>query len=306
MRVRIEPLVMINSAPYLIIFVLLGAVFLDYHLKYRAKDRRTKDHKAARRVLLGILVGGILAQQGLSISKDHRKKLEDLVQQKAFASNIAELKSEFASKSAVINSNQLDLMRKNRELVTALVTNSSVDANTRSKILAADQQFETVNADVVDLNAWREDWSRRQSMNALQARETTSKGEKGLWDACVPVHDYTIRRLEWLLGEIGRQKNETLNSNFKGIPSTLMSGPIAELRLGTNGFWHFMISVGGMPHPHLHVTPKLGTVSINVAVNPSEIVIGGAHGAYSDHRKIINTALKDFLAEVAFKEPTNK
>jgi hypothetical protein len=284
--------------PWMITCILLLAVAVEYRLKHVASDRRTSEHKTLRRILLWIACCGIVAQQGLLVLKDQKNKKEDAEKNRAHKAQLDELKSDFAARSTVINSNQLDLAQRQRELVTALVTNSTVDASTRAKIQVADQQFQKVNADVVDLNAWRQDLIKRQSMNALQAKEATAKAEKELWEACVPIHDYTVRRLEWILGELGRQRKETLESNFKGIPPTIINGPIAELRLGTNTHWHFTISVGGMPHPHLFVSPKTGSKKFTVAANSQEVIVGGVNGNHSNYREVIDTALKDYLASI--------
>jgi len=173
-ELKMDCLPYILSAGLVVLLIIREVV--DYHIKTVANDRRTKQHKILRGWLFGIALLLPIANQGIVALNDSRK-----------ARKVDEQTKESKERQITINSNQLDLGRKFEAILLTMVTNSSIDAAMRSEILAAEKQFKAISGDVVDLNAWIGDKSRRRALDELQARQTAKKSEMLVWDGTVRV-----------------------------------------------------------------------------------------------------------------------
>jgi len=235
--------------PYAISIVLLLSVVFEYRLKYIDKDGRTIDHKRTRRIVLGIAIFSILAQQGVTGMKDHRRSKADAV---------------LRGKVDTANTNIGNLLTHQSELLSAISTNNAIDPKLRVEILEHSRAVEVVSADVSELEQWKTDFrneeaARKQREDAARLKHEILLTEQGVaargrvertWKRANQLYDFIIRTLQEAVHGAAKAKGEKVFSDYAGLPLAPIgdkSVHVAGITTGTNLAWRFEVSAEGIP-----------------------------------------------------------
>jgi len=235
---------------YGISFVLLVSVIFEYRLKYIAKDGRTIEHKRTRRIVFGIAILSILAQQCVTGIKDHRKSKADAL---------------LRGKVDTATTNIEKLLIHQSELLSALSTNTAIDPRLRVEILEHSRAVELVSADISELEQWKTDFkneqaARKQGEDAARLKHEILLTEQGVaaqgrvertWKRANQLYDFIIRTLQEAVHGAAKAKGEKVFSDYAGLPLAPIgdkSVHIAGITTGTNLGWRFEVSAEAIPN----------------------------------------------------------
>jgi len=234
---------------YGISIVLLASFILEHRLKYIAKDGRTIDHKRTRRIVFGIGIFSILAQQGVTELKDRRRSKADVV---------------LRGKVDIANTNIGKLLTHQSELLAALSTNNAIDPNLRVEILEHSRAVELVSADISELEQWKTDFKNehaasKQREDAARLKNKISLTEQGVaaqgrvertWKRAKQFYDFIIRTLQEALYGIAKRNGDKVFSDYAGLPKAPIGDKpvhVASMTTGTNLGWRFEVSADASP-----------------------------------------------------------
>jgi hypothetical protein len=258
------------AAPVLFVLSVLQ-IRWEYQLKYVFKDGRTKANRRLRKGLLYLtlvlffvnqFVAGQKAENLNSQINTLNSNQTNLVQK--FDNERQSLNAQITnltSQSSVINSNQLNLSQQYQLLLSELATNSSIDLNMRQHIVDATKQFEVVDSQVFDWNAWQAALGHQRELLKIQ-RDRTLEEQQTYYTQCKPMFDYAIRTLKDMSGKVAAIKRDAALSDYKGLPSvinvSLASELVAEIKFQTNSTWSFQVILNEPGLKHLRIVCKNG------------------------------------------------
>jgi hypothetical protein len=236
-------------ASYGISIILFASVIMEYRLKYIDKDGRTIDHKRTRRLVLGIAILSIFAQQGVTEIKDRTRSKATAV---------------LRGKIDTANTNIAKLLIHQSELLSALSTNQAIDPKLRVEILEHSRAVELVSADISELEQWKTDFrneqaARKQREDAGKLKHQISLAEQGAaaqgrvdrtWKRANQFYDFIVRTLQETVHGIAKGKGDKVFSDYAGLPAaTIGDKPIhvASITTGTNLGWFFKVSAEAIP-----------------------------------------------------------
>jgi hypothetical protein len=222
--------------------LLAASVVFGYRLAHVDRDRRTKAHKRTRIIVLIIALATIVAQQ-----------------------IVKEVETRMRSKGETALRGKVDaLITQNRDLLTALSTNTAISPQLRAEILEHSRAVELVSDDVSELEKWKTDFKNEQAaakrkLDATKLKQQIAGAEHAAmlqrrvdqtWKHATQLYDFIIRTLQQSVQSTAKTKGDKVFSDYAGLPPAPPSGKqinIASITTGTNFGWSFQISAEALP-----------------------------------------------------------
>jgi hypothetical protein len=294
----------------LVVILTVIQIWWDYLLKYFFKDARTNEHKSLRKRFLVLTLSLFVLNQFIGIVNSHQKDQQAKSDKQELTRQIGLLTNQLS----IINSSQVNLKRS----IDSLSANPSIDPTARAAMIESKKQYEVIDSQVVDVNAWMSELADKRTLSKIQreqAQQKTQEEEKPIIEQCSPIFDYTIRKLQSIIAQLAKTNGVEITSTYVEIPSTLQSNitKVAEVSAGTNSVWNFSASIThftpaspfsppqlrimfSQNHFNLFVSPTLYTKEVNTMIRvPNEDPILGK-GSLEDYKSIIDEALRNLIA----------
>jgi len=241
-------------------------------------------------------------------------------------------KKELSAQISVVT-NQLNIVNSLRQkyesLVDRVLTNTSINTETRQSIIDADRtNFEVLNSQLNDANAWEEKLRGRlrDDRAALQIKnEKALAAEQLYYEKCCFYYNYTIPIFTEKLKEIAKKRGEIVISSFHGVPTSVSPDigvtNLGEIKFQTNTNWSFQIKIrdksGGQRRlviedgdNHLEISPWLDNLNTHLHLPTGEWI--SIEKPAAEYKETINSALEDLIGAVLIaidnkhSNPTNK
>ncbi len=302
-----------------LIILAVVLIWWEYRLKYHFDDGRTITHKNWRKRVLWLTLGLFVLNQINSLQKDNQAKSDkqELTRQINYLTN----------QLSTVNSNQSTLQRQHQSLLNELATNSFISLDLRQRIIDNNRQFEVVDSQVGDLNAWADNLRRRATTSRIQSKLQREKHlnalQSGYQDNIV-YYDYAITSLTRKLGNAAVLNADKVVSDYHGLPTmiSLDVGEInvAEVKFQKNADWDFKVFFEGIQvdgRRHLIIKNKCGSLEISASVAvglintyvhlPEGETIPNENKPIMDYKKVIDDG-EELLIGAAFDQfsSTNK
>jgi len=320
-----------------ILLVILTGVLIwwEYRLKYHFEDGRTLAHKKWRKRVLWITLALFILNQINSFFRDRQSKAERVqltAQIRTLNENQTNLMSNFAEERKslttqitnltiqinTINSNQLTLLQQHHRLLDELTTNSSISLDLRQRILDSSKEFEIIDSQVGDLNAWANNVKNKISAMRIEAKLNQERADLAMlskYKTNIIYYQYAVTALTDKLRNVATLKSDSVVSDYKGIPSSISldigQANIAEIKLQTNSNWDFKLffkSKEGDGRRHLVIQSEKVSLEISADVSANAIntyihlptgeTITKEHTPIENYKKAIDESVEGLIGVV--------